>query len=85
MPQKTPVVEDDKTIQGLVSYKLRNSGFEVLVADNFKFKLIVYAVIENFGCRQMTVVWRIKGFWDYFRGAKSWGQMQRTGFAEVPK
>jgi cellulose synthase/poly-beta-1,6-N-acetylglucosamine synthase-like glycosyltransferase len=49
------------------------------------FKLIVYAVIENFGYRQMTVFWRIKGVWDYFRGVKSWGQMQRTGFAAVPK
>ncbi len=49
------------------------------------FKLITYAVIENFGYRQMTVFWRIKGVWDYFRGVKSWGQMQRTGFAAAPK
>jgi cellulose synthase/poly-beta-1,6-N-acetylglucosamine synthase-like glycosyltransferase len=44
------------------------------------FKLIVYAMLENFGYRQMTVLWRIKGLWDYFRGVKSWGTMQRTGF-----
>jgi cellulose synthase/poly-beta-1,6-N-acetylglucosamine synthase-like glycosyltransferase len=48
-------------------------------------KLTFYAVVENFGYRQMTVVWRIKGLWDYLRGVKSWGHMQRTGFAGAPK
>ncbi|HTP12026.1 MAG TPA: glycosyltransferase [Bacteroidota bacterium] len=49
-------------------------------------KLVAYAVIENFGYRQMTVVWRIKGIWDYVLGERtSWGQMQRTGFTAGPK
>ncbi len=34
MPQKILVVEDDSTIQGLISYKLKNSGFEVFIAGN---------------------------------------------------
>ncbi len=45
------------------------------------FRLIIFAVVENFGYRQLTVFWRVKGVWDYFRGVKTWGQMQRTGFA----
>jgi cellulose synthase/poly-beta-1,6-N-acetylglucosamine synthase-like glycosyltransferase len=49
------------------------------------FKLIIYAVLENFGYRQLTVLWRIKGLWDYFRGVKSWGAMQRKGFATQQK
>lgn len=36
------------------------------------FRLIVYAILENFGYRQLTVWWRIKGVLDYFRGVKSW-------------
>ncbi len=49
------------------------------------FTLIVYAVLENFGYRQMTVLWRIKGIVDYFRGVKTWGAMQRTGFVTAPQ
>ncbi len=46
--------------------------------------LLSIGVIENFGYRQMTMWWRVKGFWDYFRGKKSWGTMQRKGFAAGP-
>jgi cellulose synthase/poly-beta-1,6-N-acetylglucosamine synthase-like glycosyltransferase len=49
------------------------------------FKLVVYAVLENFGYRQLTVLWRLKGIFDYFRGVKSWGTMKRTGFAAGQK
>jgi len=43
--------------------------------------LIQHSLIESFGYRQITVVWRLKGIWDYLRGVKSWGAMQRAGFA----
>ncbi len=45
------------------------------------FKLMTFAIVENFGYRQITVFWRIKAVWDYFRGVKTWGKMERTGFA----
>lgn len=48
-------------------------------------KLILFAIIENFGYRQMTVIWRVKAIWDYFRGVKTWGAMKRTGFARINK
>ncbi|MGA7161257.1 MAG: glycosyltransferase [Bacteroidota bacterium] len=44
-------------------------------------KLMIFAVIENFGYRQVTVYWRIKASWDYFRGVKTWGRMERRGFS----
>ncbi len=34
MPQRILVVEDDRSIQSLISYKLKNSGFEVFIAGN---------------------------------------------------
>lgn len=34
MSQKILVIEDDRSIQSLISYKLKNSGFEVFVAGN---------------------------------------------------
>jgi hypothetical protein len=35
----------------------------------------------NFGCRQLTVWWRIRAFWQYLRGDLSWGAMERRGVA----
>jgi cellulose synthase/poly-beta-1,6-N-acetylglucosamine synthase-like glycosyltransferase len=42
--------------------------------------LVVWAVIENIGYRQLTVVWRLRGVVSYLRGKKSWGAMDRKGF-----
>jgi hypothetical protein len=44
-------------------------------------KLIVTAVIENFGYRQLSTWWRIKGIVSALRGDDSWGTLQRRGFA----
>ncbi len=42
--------------------------------------LVVWAVIENFGYRQLTVWWRLRGVVSYIRGKKSWGAVERNGF-----
>ena len=47
--------------------------------------LLSFGVIENFGYRQITAWWRVKAFWDYFRGKKQWGKMQRKGFGTAAK
>lgn len=44
-------------------------------------RLLAFAVIENFGYRQMTAWWRLKATWDYLHGVKSWGTMSRAGFS----
>ena len=44
---------------------------------------MVWAVIENLGYRQLTLVWRIRGVVSYMRGKKSWGKMNRKGFNPV--
>ena len=43
--------------------------------------LIGLGVIENFGFRQLTTWWRIKGTYDFLRGKGGWGAMVRTGFS----
>ena len=43
--------------------------------------LLSIGVLENFGYRQITAWWRVKAFWDYFRGKNAWGSMQRKGFS----
>ncbi len=42
-------------------------------------RLLIGAVLENFGFRQLTVWWRVRAFWEYFRGDLSWGVMERRG------
>ena len=42
--------------------------------------LTAFAVIENFGYRQMNNLWRLRGIWQYLRKSQSWGVMTRTGF-----
>lgn len=44
------------------------------------FILFAFAVLENFGYRQLTLWWRMKGTIDFLRGKKSWEKFQRIGF-----
>ena len=42
-------------------------------------RLLLGAVLENFGYRQLTVWWRVRAFWEYLRGDLTWGAMERQG------
>ena len=44
-------------------------------------KLLLFAVIENAGYRQLSHLWRIEGLWQLVRGGE-WGAMERKGFTE---
>lgn len=45
--------------------------------------LFTLAVAENFGYRQLSTWWRIRGTWSAIRGVKGWGGMARKGFTLV--
>jgi cellulose synthase/poly-beta-1,6-N-acetylglucosamine synthase-like glycosyltransferase len=42
--------------------------------------LLAYAVLENFGYRQLTLYWRVRGLWDAWRGKTGWEKFPRVGF-----
>jgi len=42
--------------------------------------LTLVAVVENFGYRQLSNVWRLRGLWQFLRKHQGWGQMTRKGF-----
>jgi cellulose synthase/poly-beta-1,6-N-acetylglucosamine synthase-like glycosyltransferase len=46
--------------------------------------LFWWALIENMGYRQLTVLWRLRGLWKFVLGRKDWGAMERKGFQAVP-
>ncbi len=42
--------------------------------------LVVWALVESFGYRQLTVWWRLRGLGKFLLGRTDWGTMQRRGF-----
>ena len=47
-------------------------------------RLVMFAFLEPFGYRQITVWYRLKAFVRYARGDHSWGRMKREGFGTRP-
>lgn len=43
-------------------------------------RMTMFGIFENFGYRQLTVYWRLRGMLNYFRGVRAWGAMSRRGF-----
>jgi cellulose synthase/poly-beta-1,6-N-acetylglucosamine synthase-like glycosyltransferase len=43
--------------------------------------LALWALGENLGYRQLTVLWRLRGLYKFWRGRLEWGAMERRGFA----
>jgi cellulose synthase/poly-beta-1,6-N-acetylglucosamine synthase-like glycosyltransferase len=43
-------------------------------------RLTLYGLIDNFGYRQLTNIWRLLGLIEFLRGRKQWGHMPRKGF-----
>lgn len=62
----------DRLQRGLLPFSRRR---DVLV-------LLLYAVLENFGYRQLTLSWRLRGLWDAWRGKTGWEEFARAGFRE---
>ncbi|SHN38461.1 glycosyltransferase family 2 protein [Cryptosporangium aurantiacum] len=47
--------------------------------------LVLAAVVENFGFRQLTAWWRVQGTYQAIRRTRAdWGVMTRAGFEDVP-
>jgi cellulose synthase/poly-beta-1,6-N-acetylglucosamine synthase-like glycosyltransferase len=43
-------------------------------------RLALLGIVENFGYRQLSMWWRLRGTIDFCRGASGWGAMPRQGF-----
>ena len=58
---------------------LEEMSFHVYPRARDLFKLFAVAIVENFGYRQLTVWWRLKGLFSWMRGhAPEWGEMKRS-------
>lgn len=45
-------------------------------------KLVLYAIIENFGPRQIFALWRFGGYLKMFTKPQGWGEQTRKGFTD---
>ncbi len=66
------------SIWGIV---LEEVGFRRYGRGSDLGRLLLFALLENFGYRQLTVWFRLRAFWSAIRYRHVWGSMTRTGFA----
>jgi hypothetical protein len=46
-------------------------------------RLVSYCFLEHFPYRQLQMVWRLQGMWQYLRGDISWGVLERVGMEQA--
>ena len=63
-----------------VALLLEELSFHIYPRKRDLLILFAFSVLENFGYRQVNVVWRLIGTWQWLRGKQGgWGAMQRKG------
>ncbi len=60
-------------------------SFNIYKGAKVRAGLILAAWLENFGYRQITLFYRLRGLFKFITGEKSWGTMSRKGFEKEKK
>jgi cellulose synthase/poly-beta-1,6-N-acetylglucosamine synthase-like glycosyltransferase len=47
-------------------------------------RLLLYCLVEHFPYRQMTMIWRLQGIYQYLRGDLKWREIKRIGIPVTP-
>jgi cellulose synthase/poly-beta-1,6-N-acetylglucosamine synthase-like glycosyltransferase len=63
-------------LQEELTYKRYNDWQDVV-------RLVSYCFLEHFPYRQLHMIWRLQGFWQYFRGDMAWRPLTRLGMDSV--
>ena len=73
------VISIGSVLQEEITYKRYNDWQDVV-------RLVSYCFFEHFPYRQMHMLWRLQGMWQYLRGDNAWGPLKRKGLesASVP-
>ena len=66
------VISIGAVLQEEVTYKRYNDWHDVA-------RLVSYCFLEHFPYRQMHMIWRLQGLWEYLRGDLSWKPLKRKG------
>jgi cellulose synthase/poly-beta-1,6-N-acetylglucosamine synthase-like glycosyltransferase len=63
-------------LQEELTYKRYNDWQDVI-------RLVSYCFLEHFPYRQMHMIWRLQGMWQYLRGDMAWRPLKRQGQAST--
>jgi hypothetical protein len=66
------VISIGSVLQEELTYKRYNDWQDVA-------RLVTYCFLEHFPYRQMHMIWRLQGLWQYLRGDMAWKQLKRQG------
>jgi hypothetical protein len=70
----------------LTSVLLEEASYDTYPGFGQILTLMAVAVFENFGYRQLTAIWRVRGIWRWLRKADSaWGKMARVATWQAPQ
>ena len=67
------IISIGSVLQEEVTYRRYNDWRDVA-------RLVSYCFLEHFPYRQMHMIWRLQGLWQYLRGDHAWGALKRKGF-----
>ena len=70
------VISVGSVLQEEITYKRYNNWQDVV-------RLVSYCFFEHFPYRQMHMVWRLQGLWQYSRGDFAWKPLKRKGIQSV--
>jgi cellulose synthase/poly-beta-1,6-N-acetylglucosamine synthase-like glycosyltransferase len=70
------VISIGSVLQEEITYKRYNDWKDVA-------RLISYCFFEHFPYRQMHMIWRLQGLWQYLRGDLVWKPMKRKGLSSA--
>jgi len=68
------VISMGSVLQEEITYKRYNDWQDVA-------RLVTYCFLEHFPYRQLHMIWRLQGLWEYLRGDNTWKPLTRKGFA----
>jgi cellulose synthase/poly-beta-1,6-N-acetylglucosamine synthase-like glycosyltransferase len=71
------VISIGSVLQEELTYKRYNDWKDMV-------RLVSYCFLEHFPYRQLHMVWRLQGLWQYMRGDVVWRPMKRQGLESTP-
>lgn len=70
------VISIGSVLQEEITYKRYNDWKDVV-------RLVSYCFVEHFPYRQLHMIWRLQGLWQYARGDNLWKPLRRKGLASA--
>jgi cellulose synthase/poly-beta-1,6-N-acetylglucosamine synthase-like glycosyltransferase len=70
------VISIGSVLQEEITYKRYNDWQDVA-------RLVSYCFLEHFPYRQLHMIWRVQGLWQYLRGDVAWKPLRRKGLAST--